>query len=253
MRVINLKKVLIIAFAVLTLIATSIGISMISTNQVEAQTIEVGNIVESKIALNTEVEFPASVSVEYEGTRTAENGVVVFPDGKIVTAGNIRLNQTGNYQVRYFFEVSGVNYTVVQNVEVYSDYFNLSNPTGGEIIVSDEENPLYCGKDGIIANLKSGTTFVYNKVVDLRECGEDGLSNIIELDARYGHFEDGTYVPDCLEAWVRVTDCYNPNVYMELRMQNAYLYNGALYPGVRIQRELPQPKAQLRPVLFAVM
>ena len=234
MRVINLKKVLIIAFAVLTLIATSIGISMISTNQVEAQTIEVGNIVESKIALNTEVEFPASVSVEYEGTRTAENGVVVFPDGKIVTAGNIRLNQTGTYQVRYFFELSGVNYTVVQNVEVYSDYFNLSNPTGGEIIVSDENNRLNTGKDGIIANIKSGTTFLYNKVVDLREVDENGLSNIIELDTRYGHFdEEGNYVPECLEAWVRVTDCYNPNLYIELRMQHSALYTGCLFPGVR--------------------
>lgn len=233
MRAINFKKVLIAVCAVLLMLVTSIGLSLITPKQADAQVIEVGDIVESRIVLNTEVEIPASVSVEYEGTRTANNGVIVFPDGNIVNAGKVRLNQAGAYQLRYFFDLSGVSYTVVQNIEVYSEYYNLSNPNGGEIIVSDAENPLYCGKDGIIANLKSGTTFLYNKVVDLRQAGEDGLSNIIEIDARYGHFEDGVYTPDCLEAWVRVTDCYNPNLYIELRMQNAYLYNGALYPGVR--------------------
>lgn len=237
MRAIKSKKVLIVAFSVIAALIVSIGVWAIAPKSVEAQTIQVNNIVESEVALNTELEVPESVSIEHNGTHTAENGVIVFPSGEIVTAGKIKVNQAGIYQLKYYFEDGGVRYTVVQEVEVYSDYFNLSNPNGGEIIVSDAENPLYCGKDGVIANLKSGTTFVYNKVVDLRECGEDGLSNIIELDTRYGHFEDGAYVQDCLEAWVRVTDCYNPNIYMEIRMQNAYLYNGALYPGVRTNRQ----------------
>jgi len=235
-RAMKSKRGLIVALLAMITLAI-VGFWTLAPKKAEAQTIEVSNILESEIALDTALEIPDSVSVEYEGTQIADRGVVVFPDGNIVEAGEVRFNQAGTYQLRYFFELSSVRYTVVQYIEVYSEHFRLSNPNGGEVIVTDEENPLYCGKQGVVANLKSGTTFVYNKVLDLREKGEDGLSNIIEIDARYGHFEDGKYVPDCLEGWVRLTDCYNPNIYIELRMQNSFNYNGCLFPGVRTNRQ----------------
>ena len=235
----KVKTLLIVALSLVAVTLGAIGLIGNKQPQVQAQTIEVDNLLDSRIALNTEVEIPSSVTVEYNGEKTAKNGVVVFPDGKIVNAGKIKLNQTGVYQLRYFFDYQNVTYTAVQNVEVYSSYFNLSNPSGGEIIVSNEENKLYTGKEGIIVNLKSGTSFVYNKVLDLRECDEDGLSNIIEIDTRYGHFdEEGNYVRDIQEAWIRLTDCYNPNIYMDLRMQNSDKYTGALYPGVKTNNQV---------------
>lgn len=235
MRVARFKKLCIAAIACIAIAVAAIAfIPKASPFQAEAQVIEVNAGVESKVALNSEIDVPTSITVEFQGEQTASSGVVVCPDGKIVSAGKIKVNQTGVYQLRYYFTLSGVTHTAIQNVEVYSDYFTLSNPSGGDITVSDEENELHCGKDGVIVNLKSGTSFVYNKVLDLRDCDEDGLSPIIELDTRYGHYdENGNYVQDVLEGWVRLTDCYNPNLYMELRMQNAALYNGCLYPGVK--------------------
>ena len=240
MKTKSFKKIAIAALFVLAATFTAFGCSFNENpSNVQAQTIEINHVLESKIALNTEIEVASSISVEFNGTHTATNGVVVFPDGKIVNAGKLKLNQAGVYQLRYFFEYLGVTHTAVQNIEVYSDHFNLSNPAGGEIIVSDEENQLYTQQDGIIVNLKSGTSFVYNKVLDLRECGEDGLSNIIELDTRYGHFdENGKYVRDVELAWVRLTDCYNPNIYIDLRMQNSDLYTGCLYPGVKTNNQV---------------
>ena len=232
---IRLKGFLVAAISVIALAAVVVGLVGLSDVKAQAQIIEITGVVEGKVALNTEAQIPSSFNVEYNGTRKAENGVVVFPDGKITKAGGtVKFNQTGVYQVRYYFDYSGITHTAVQNVEVYSNYFNLSNPAGGEIIVSDDENKLYCGKDGIIVNLKSGTSFVYNKVLDLRDCDEDGLSRIIELDGRYGHFdEEGKYIPEVLECWVRLTDCYNPRIYMELRMQKSLNYSGCLFPGVK--------------------
>ena len=229
----NLKQLLVSAIAILTLSFGAVGCASNSI-EAKAQIIEVTDVVESKIVLNDEVDIPSSITVNYNGTKEAKNGVVVYPDGKIVNAGKVRLNQMGVYELRYYFEDGGVTHTAVQKVEVYSDYFNLSNPEGGEIIVSDDDNSLYCKKDGVIVNLKSGTSFVYNKVLDLRDCDEDGLSPIIELDTRYGHVdEDGKYVSDVLEGWVRLTDCYNPNLYIELRMQRSVNYMGCLFPGVK--------------------
>ena len=235
----SFKKIAIVALFVIAAAFTAFGCSMNENpTNVQAQTIEINHVLESRIALNTEVEIASSISVEYNGTHTAKNGVVVFPDGKIVNAGRLKLNQSGVYQLRYFFDYLGVTNTAVQNIEVYSDHFNLSNPAGGEIIVSDEENQLYTKQDGVIVNLKSGTTFVYNKVLDLRECGEDGLSNIIEIDTRYGHYEEGKYVRDVEVAWIRLTDCYNPNIYIDLRMQNSDLYDGCLFPGVKTNNQV---------------
>ncbi len=233
----NLKRLLIIVLSVVAVTGAVIGFTLPnnSPEKIKAQTVVINSVVpEGKVALNTELEIASTTTVEFNGTHTATNGVVVSPDGKVTPAGKIRFNQAGMYELRYFFNYQGVTHTALQKIEVYSDYFNLSNESGGEIIVSDEENQLYCGKDGVIVNLKEGTTFVYNKVLDLRECGEDGLSNIIELDGRYGHFdEDGNYVSDVLEGWVRLTDCYNPSIYMELRMQKSVNYDGCLFPGVQ--------------------
>lgn len=235
----RLKTLIVVALSAVAVVFGCFGIINSNKTQVQAQTVEINNVLESKIALNTEVDISSSITVEYNGTHTAKNGVVVFPDGKIVNAGKIKLNQAGEYQIKYFFDYAGVPYTAVQRVEVYSSYFNLSNASGGEIIVSNEENKLYTGKDGIIANLKSGTSFVYNKVLDLRDCGEDGLSNIIEIDTRYGHYDaDGKYIRDIEEAWIRLTDCYNPNIYIDLRMQNSDKYDGCLYPGVKTNTQV---------------
>ena len=235
----NLRTLLIAVIFAVAVTAIAFGAANLSGVNAHAQSIEISGVMESFVPLNTEAEIPSSFSVDYNGNRTADNGVVVFPDGKIVNAGKkIKFNQTGVYQLRYYFDYSGITHTAVQKVEVYSDHFNLSSPSGGDIIVSDDENKLYCGKDGIIVNLKSGTTFVYNKVLDLRDCDEDGLSKIIELDGRYGHFdEDGKYVPEVLESWVRLTDCYNPRIYMELRMQKSVNYSGTLFPGVKTNNQ----------------
>ena len=234
----NFKRLLLIILSVISVSCFTIGCSMANgsvNNTVQAQTIVINSVVPTgRIALNTELDIASTTTVEFNGTHTATNGVVVSPDDKIVPAGKIKFNQAGTYELRYFFDYQGVTHTAVQKVEVYSEYFNLSNANGGEIIVSDEENQLYCGKDGVIVNLKEGTTFVYNKILDLRDAGEDGLSNIIELDGRYGHFDEADkYVSDVLEGWVRLTDCYNPNIYIELRMQKSVNYNGCLFPGVQ--------------------
>ena len=235
----RIKTLIIVALSSVALVLGAFSVIYGKQPTVQAQTVEVSDVMENEIPLNAEVEVPSSIQVQFNGSHTAKNGVVVFPDGKIVCAGKIKFNQAGEYELRYFFDYLNVTHTAVQKIEVYSSYFNLSNPAGGEIIVSDEENQLYTKKDGVIVNLKSGTSFVYNKVLDLRDCGEDGLTDIIEIDTRYGHFdEEGNYVRDVQEGWIRLTDCYNPNIYIDLRMQNSDLYTGCLFPGVKTNSQL---------------
>ena len=100
----RLKTLIVVALSAVAVVFGCFGIINSNKTQVQAQTVEINNVLESKIALNTEVDISSSITVEYNGTHTAKNGVVVFPDGKIVNAGKIKLNQAGEYQIKYFFD-----------------------------------------------------------------------------------------------------------------------------------------------------
>lgn len=201
-----------------------------------AETIEwTGGDVPSRIALGSEVSLPESVDVEYDGKNyTANGGVIEYPDGRLVEAGGkISLNENGVYTIKYFFEAGNKNCIAEKKVTVYNDYFGFTVDNGSQIAVSDGENPLWSGKDGLIVDLKEGAEFVYNKPVDLRKAGSDGLTSVIELDSRLGSFDGDNYVPTAEVSWVKLTDCYNPNLTVELRMGKSVDYKGSLFTGVK--------------------
>lgn len=189
----------------------------------------------SRVALGEEVSLPESVDVVYDGKNyTANDGVVEYPDGRLVeTDGKLSLNESGVYTIKYFFEAENKNCIAEKKVTVYNDYFDFTVDNGSAIVVSDDENTLWSGKDGLIVDLKEGAEFVYNKPVDLRKAGSDGLTSVIELDSRLGSFSDEKYIPDAEVTWVKLTDCYNPNLTVELRMGRSVDYSGSLFTGVK--------------------
>lgn len=190
----------------------------------------------SKMAIGEEVVLPETVNVEYNGKNyTADGCVVELPDGRIVEReATLSLNRSGVYTIRYFFEADDRNHIAERKITVYNSYFDFSVDNGSEMLVSNANDTLWSGKEGLIVNLKEGTEFVYNKPVDLRNAGADGLTSVIEIDSRLGSFsENNEYVPDAEVAWVKLTDCYNPNLTVELRMGRSVDYNGIVFTGVK--------------------
>lgn len=219
-------------------------IFMVGTGLAIAHSINVANplLTEAEITgisvpyqqtLGSSVSLPSTVTVSYSGrTHVAINGEITDPSGKTVSLGDeLSFDQTGEYIVKYFFNTNGIARMVQRQIVVVKGYFTEN---GNEVIKASAADPLACGQDGIIVNLTDGPEFLYNKPVDLRKSGADGLTNIIELDSVLGTFdESGKYVPDAGAVWVRLTDCYNPNVYIELRMGKSVDYDGAFFPAVR--------------------
>ena len=186
-----------------------------------------------QLTLGSSVTLPSTVTVSYDGrTHVAKNGRITAPSGETTALDNeLSFDQTGEYTVKYFFNTNGVARMVERQIVVVEGYFTEN---GNEVIKSSADDPLACGKDGIIVNLTDGPKFMYNKPVDLRKSGSDGLTSIIELDSILGSFDgNNRYVPDAGAVWVRLTDCYNPNVYIELRMGKSVDYSGAFFPAVR--------------------
>lgn len=203
-----------------------------------AETIEWGtDDIPARVEIGTEVSLPESIEVEYNGANYTANGCAIeMPNGKIVERENkLSLNTCGTYTIKYFFTANNKNHIAERKITVYNEYFAFSSDNGSEMHVSNADDSMHGGKDGLVVNLREGAEFVYNKPVDLRNAGADGLTNVIELDTRLGYFneEGNKYVADAAVAWVKLTDCYNPTISAELRMARSPDYSGALFTGVR--------------------
>ena len=124
---------------------------------------------------------------------------------------------------------------------------------------SNADNVLLSGKDGLILRLQDGCQFIYNKPIDLSKAGEDGLADIISVNYRLGNLipnDDPKYWKDFMfksgvvptaeefsltllnehykyryagttatRCKIRLTDAYDPNLYVELDDQYGFLGN----------------------------
>lgn len=242
----KIKRLCLILLVVAVCACSGLGISRLVT-PVSATTIELtaSDVIPDSKQLNSTLVLPESVSVSFnEATYSATDGIVVRPDGKAVAAaGTHTLNQKGVYVVKYFFNANGVKNTVYKNVNVHSMYYDLQGASGSSITKSDA---LFTGKDGAVLKLKNGTTFAYSKAIDLSKVNEDGLADIIEFDPRsfvratdangtplFNENGQAMYVVECKEIWVKLTDCYNPNVFAEFVMGRFDEYGGSVYTGVQ--------------------
>ena len=208
--------------------------------------------------------FPASIDVNYNGTtKTAGDGILVYPSGKIVTISNkvFEFTEQGAYVLRYFFMDGSVKVTAEKTFTVGSSLYHLTSTSGSITpvtaamnLASDfkllSDDTMSSEREGLIVRLSEGCEFKYNKPVNLADVGEDGLSNIITLDPRVyditGLNEAGNqYVNSgAIVSFVKVklTDCYNPNRYIELVLNasnvvylrvssNSQTDMGILYPS----------------------
>lgn len=236
----KIKRLCLILLVVAASLSAAFGVSRLVT-PVSASSVEfTSDAIKDSALKNSVLNLPESVSVEFnEGTYTANDGVVVRPDGKTVAAGAITLDQTGVYVVKYFFSIGGVTHTAYKNVNVHSDYYELQNGGGSKVEKTTDENKLSSGKSGITVSLADGATFAYSKAVDLSKVDDYGLAEVIEFDNRSFHATvekpetNDDYLLDCKEIWVRLTDCYNPNIYAELVLGRWAVYSGGVYSGVR--------------------
>ncbi len=212
---------------------------------VKAQTItfESGEI-QDTYNLNEKVRFPKTVKVDYNGEKTAENGVLVYPDGDIYPIGEseLLLDEEGQYELRYFFKQSGVQITATTEFRVYSMLFGLSADNGSSITAVDQQmnqtemtsseiDSMRDGKEGLILRLYEGCEFVYNKPVDLKDCKEDGLTDVITFHPRNSRQE--TIIREdngreefvnaeliACNTYIRLTDCYDSSRFVELVLDN---------------------------------
>ncbi len=200
--------------------------------------------------INEKVAFPLTIDVDYNGsTKTASDGILVFPSGKIVkiTESAIAFSELGEYKLRYFFKDGVVNVTAEKTFKVSSELYYLTS-TGGSITpvtaemnaASDfdslDDNTMNTEKEGIILRLAEGCAFKYNKPINLKDADANGLASIISLDTRLYDItglNNTVFVYDkqAIASYVKIklTDCYEPGTFAEILLQ---MSGGTVYTRV---------------------
>ena len=225
---------------------------------VDAKTVPfTSTTVNSTYDINEKETFPLSITVDYNGTtKTAENGVLVFPSGRIlpINGNEIQFTEEGQYLLRYFFKDGNVNVTAEKSINITNDLYGLTSYLGSSItpvtaqmnedddFTSLDKNTMATEKEGIIVRLAEGAEFVYNKPVNLNNVGDDGLAKVIHFDPRmfnvvkttYVDPKDGVEKEKCItqgaiasKMKIRLTDCYDSSIFVEMLCQPTG--NGALY------------------------
>ena len=187
--------------------------------------------------LNSEVDFPSEIKVDYEGkTYTASNGIVFYPSGKAVYTSWLRLEQLGDYSVRYYFEDDNGNKCIAEKSFIVTNkLYSVSTTNGSVVAVSKEqqENADFLGndvdvtfhkEDALIVRLAEGDTFNFTKSIDLSQVGEDGLCDLITLDYRNVNFvPNELYNPnDQTNSWKKLKVQSNIATYCIIRLSDSY-------------------------------
>ncbi len=249
MKKINFKTLII---AILSLVLISgVSFALLNEKPVLAETIVLeSNEVKDRYVLNSEETFSETVKVSFNDNEyDATDGVVKYPDGRVMKVGKLKFDTTGIYTISYFFEDNGVLNTATKNFEVFSSLYGFTDNNGSTITaaparpVNDRDllpeipDPQYLvsGKEGMILNFRQGANFVYNKPIDLSDPDyADGLTSIIELDPRLGTYDSAKalYTPTAYTCTVRLVDCYDSSIYVDINPKRN-TSNGQLYMNVQ--------------------
>lgn len=245
----KIKNIFISAFALFLFLCITLTFAFFNvdnTKIVFAKDVFADINVQDNYLLNDKIELDSEISFQYgEEIVTANNGVLVYPDGNAVLVARqnqMQLNQMGKYVLKYFHNSIDFGSLVVKEEFYVSDaLYGLTANNGSSIVAATKEsmseisgtcfesndvNKTLTGEDGLIVRLNSGCKFVYSQPIDLTNAGEDGLTEIIRLDPRIHHKEERTDVskdlsePIARKLVVTLTDCYDPNIYVRIYIES---------------------------------
>lgn len=153
----------------------------------------------------TQITMPSEVVLTYGGKEyTATKGYVRYPDGRAYSGASFELDSYGSYTVVYEAKAEGktvfAEHSFLVSAESYTVGKNSAYATG-------TLNPNF-GTDvqGLKITLAAGESFTYNYPVNVYENAENELIsfNCMQFD------------PVAREITVRLTDCYDPSVYIDI-------------------------------------
>lgn len=170
----------------------------------------------SKVELQNEYAFNATFAlpqrtVQVGGENKACASYLIYPDGTGTSNINVKLNQSGKYELRYALVVNGTPYLKTETFTVKNQtYYVKSDATTLRFGTNN-----YSQNEGLNVRLANGDTLTFGQAIDLSEYSKE--KPLIEL-----------YVTaDTVGEWdfsklnLTFTDASDSDVYLKVRVQRS--------------------------------
>ena len=220
----KLRNKLITVLAILaSLLILSGGILMFNQTAIANQaTIEPENqvTIETSYIVGQTMNVPNANVVVGGGSYPATSISMREPSGNIISvSGEFKFDKIGNYALIYSAVVNGKQVSVETKITVDNDYYSASKVTTVE---KDTLSVVKNSQDkGIHVRIPYTDSFVWNTPVNLAETGLN-TPLISFLPYQYSKEkvgEDGSTPNQADEIYVRLTDAYNKEVYVDVRLE----------------------------------
>ena len=172
-----------------------------------------GAIINEYYNLGQQVDIPDATLVVDGNTYTVEPKVI-YPDGQVLKKNTHKLNQLGKHTVLYQAEVDGKVYAESKDFQVY-DYLFSNSVSGQPFKYGTDVQEGVADISGLRFDICQGESLIYNKVIDLNDYEVD--DTLIRLEA----VPEVSTVRDCTTLYIYLTDAYNPDNIIKIRILRA--------------------------------
>lgn len=161
------------------------------------------------------------VGVTVSGTRYEASTVVYSPDGSAKVTDSIVVAEEGEYTLGLRAQVNGKLYAENKTFTAVSKLYSVGNEKSS-VKYGTDESKYQTGKKGLLLSLANNDTFTFNQVIDLKTLSKnDALIRLFSTPKTQGAY-------DARRFYVKLTDAYNPEIYVAMRAQ-CYPYDGGAW------------------------
>lgn len=163
------------------------------------------------------VNVPKTATVTIDGKNyESDSYYVVLPDGNRVLSSKLTLDVCGNYSIVYEKTVDGKRYSAAKTFSVKKKVFELTS--GSESMKYGTLNNQFVAvgnPEGLKIGLAEGDVFALNKPFNIYE---NNLKDLISFNCMQ------TEPVLCNFITLRLTDCYDPSVYLDITYKRGERY-----------------------------
>ena len=154
--------------------------------------------------------FAPALRFPFGGKEYDAKAYIRFPSGKISDKSTIVLNEAGKYEVTYLAQCEKKTLSETYSFSVTQELYSVTDPNSKVYYGTHEYIP---GTNGIIASIRPGDSFVYNKPIDISSFTRN--NKILTLNV----LPQTIGTVDAQKIIIRLTDIYDPENFITIEMK----------------------------------
>lgn len=216
LKIKKVKVLSVLLVGIIALCASALLFGIENNKNVYAAEVSVGGI-------RTEYLYKDTVNVPEKATMTvggenyeSDSFYVILPDGNRISSAKLTLDVCGEYSIVYEKTINGKRYSAAKTFKAKKKVFELASGNDGiEYGALNNQFVAVGNPEGLKIGLAEGDVFALNKPFNIYE---NNLKDLISFNCMQ------TEPVLCNFITLRLTDCYDPSVYLDITYKRGEKY-----------------------------